>query len=540
VRTGFELLDAAPSAPLSAILTARPVRACVFVPAVEGVPWERLIEHALAAQIRVWGGASNLIVPTGWEIAADEIFWRLVDLFDPDVVGLHAFAYADVEEIAPDRYAESVRQVDEELTELGFSSDARENEIAGLRDRPFWTLEELSDGLRSKLVQRLAPLHQDEIAPRDVYITGPAPPAYPLTDVLSLDEVPESVLDIKTTLGDLDQLRLTHAVGRLLPSLKQALEERDVAVNEVVIGHQPLLRGHMWPRSVRQDYMYPQSLPLAGLARRLSLDDRDRLIVVVGDEPRDFLLFHGLSRLRPFVHWLPAARLDDESWVTEFGEEVHQAARYAGSVVAVTSATNHDAADAAVERLGNASAPVGEISRVDWQDVLPRSSMRDADPKSEGRSSLLRHEGETQELQTPTPVSVSLRTADDLSKLCWMVDVEVQGWRPARHPSQGAQILRVHLSRVTRLARAGWDPRTSARPPSFKPSLGWKVRLRDPDFDPAQSSNRSPMSCSLWAGRCLSQTRGLTRSRALVCSAASRNWQALSDLKRLARCWTRT
>src|SRR5207302_8107767 len=65
----------------------------------------------------------------------------------------------------------------------------------------------------------------------------------------------------------------------------------------------------------------------------------------------------------------------------------------------------------------------------------------------------------TQELQTPTPVSVSV-PANDPSRLRWMVDVEVQGWRPARHPSIGEHVLRGGL--VT-----NHDVRTSTIGPSY-------------------------------------------------------------------------
>ena len=107
VQVASELLGLTPPAPLSAILVARPVRVCVVVPAVEGVAWERLVEHALAAQTRVWGGAYNLVVPGGWEIADDELFWRLIDCFDPDLVALHLPTLADVEEISPEKYTDT-------------------------------------------------------------------------------------------------------------------------------------------------------------------------------------------------------------------------------------------------------------------------------------------------------------------------------------------------------------------------------------------------------------------------------------------------
>src|SRR4051812_13399687 len=112
MRPATELLSAEPPAPLAATLSVRPIRACVLVPSVDGVPWERMVEHALATQCRIWGGQGNLVVPTGWEISNDELFLRLVDCFDPDVLVVHAPTHADVEEIAPGVFAATLADAD--------------------------------------------------------------------------------------------------------------------------------------------------------------------------------------------------------------------------------------------------------------------------------------------------------------------------------------------------------------------------------------------------------------------------------------------
>jgi hypothetical protein len=92
MRTGSELLGRERDAlvPLSATLVARPVRVCVFVPLYPEVPWEASVEHAIACQARYWGGHASLVVPVFDGLAADEVFWRLVRQYDPDLIGLHA------------------------------------------------------------------------------------------------------------------------------------------------------------------------------------------------------------------------------------------------------------------------------------------------------------------------------------------------------------------------------------------------------------------------------------------------------------------
>jgi hypothetical protein len=346
MQTASELLGLSPPAPLSATLVARPVRACVFVPSVEGVAWQRLVEHALAAQTRIWGGQHNLVVPTGWELADDDLFWCLIERFDPDVIAQHVPTYADVEEIAPGGHADANRRLERELDELGFDPAVRREEIERRRDYPFWDWR-LSAELHAKVVDRIAPLwvgNQGNQEARSLSFDGTTAPSYPTTDVAALRELPNSVLDIRTTLGDVDQLMLTHAVGRLLPSFRRALEERDTAINDVSIQHEAHLLRDVWPRGgVVTEFGYPRTLSETGVARRLSLEGRERAVVVVGDEPRDFLLYHGLNRLRPQVYWLPGERIVDEAFSGALVERVRHASQFeiGGGEVAVTTAASN-------------------------------------------------------------------------------------------------------------------------------------------------------------------------------------------------------
>jgi hypothetical protein len=441
MQTASEFLEKTPPAPLSAILVARPTRVCVFVPSVEGIPWERMVEHALATQARIWGGNQNLVVPLGWDIASEELFWRLVDRCDPDIVALHSPTLGDVEGIAPDVYATAVERADQSLGELGFNDEARAAEIDRRRELAFWDFG-LSDALDTKLVERIAPLYSDD-APRVEHLDGTNAPHHPLTDMAALQELPTAVLDYITTLGDVDRLILTHAVGRLLPSFKQVLAERDVRLNEVQVEHDAILLSTAWRRHrALTEFGDPRLLSEIGLARRLSFADRDKVIVVVGDDRRDFFLFHGLSRLRPHVFWIPAARLDSQGYVEAISESARLAASSTGvQELHITTAVNEDAAGVAVERLREqrGGQPPG-ATLTEWSELIPLSPIWAGDPRSERRMALLRHEGETQELQTPTPVSVSAH-GDDFSVLRWMVDVDVQGWRPARHSTLGTTLF---------------------------------------------------------------------------------------------------
>lgn len=516
MQTASEFLGLTPPAPLSATLVARPVRACVFVPLWEGVPWQRLVEHALATQTRVWGGTSNLVVPLAPELADDELFWRLVDRFDPDVVAVHLPTYADVEEIAPECHAERVERLEQRMRANNFGDEVIAQELARLHKERFW-LAELPGELASRFIDRIAPLqHPDR--PRLVHLDGSSPPPHPLTDVAAVRDLPRSVADdITATLDDTTRLSLTHAVGRLLPAFKNALAARGVMLQGRMTEDRAAAVAHIWPRhsAVVAGAVHPRRLVDDGLARRTRYLDREEVVVVVGDEPRDFLLYHGLSRLRPYVHWLPAAWLHDMASIRRLAEATRWVLRteIGHGEVAVTAASSNEAAATAMQALSGADVYEALETRLaDWRELMPTSYMWVVDHRSERRVSLLRHEGETQELPTPTPVSIA---TDDPTEARWMVDVEVAGWCAVRNPSLAEQVFRgpvvdsngvrtsslgasyfglgpvvqTFLGLEGSTARLRLRPRTVAEQVSdILQPVGWEVALSDKGAYAAQSA----------------------------------------------------
>src|SRR5204863_7681316 len=111
------------------------------------------------------------------------------------------------------------------------------------------------------------------------------------------------------------------------PSSARALAERGVAVEDHELDSLMQLVAALWPRD-------RSSIPLAmaetGLARRAGASRIDVPVVVVGDHPRDWLLYRGLQTLRPLVYWLPASRLDETHFVDRLLDELRWAARTAG------------------------------------------------------------------------------------------------------------------------------------------------------------------------------------------------------------------
>jgi hypothetical protein len=458
LKTGSELLDVAGQAPLSITLVARPTRACVLVPSVEDVPWTATVEHALAAQTTIWGGTGNLVIPTGWELADDEIFWRILDLFDPDLLALHTLTYGDLREVAPEQHAAQREHYDRSLREQGFDDAQREDALRRLEDEAAVGVN-VSDRLAALMIDRVAPLHHE----RQVHVTvidGRSAPGAPFTDVAQLHELPPRI-SWPTAEDPLLRLLLTHTYGRVLPSLRDRLT---IELEEQQVPSDAQVALMAWPR--RLDTPPPTQLSALRLSRRISITEGGP-VVVVGDEPRDFLLFHGLARLRPSVHWLPASKLDSDV----FTRALHHAVTFDSSFelrdnrVGIATATNEEAATELARRWQEMDhgRRAREAAVIDWEDAFPQRATALADGSSERRVSLVVHEGETAELPAVYPVSVS---TDDPLALNWMIDVEVRGWTPARHRNVGAAVL-----------GGAWmsthDARTSLIGPSYQAHAGF-------------------------------------------------------------------
>jgi hypothetical protein len=471
MRTASELLALAPARPLTMRLTARPARACIFVPDIAGVPWQRVLEYAIAAQVRVWGGSKNLVIPAGWPIPDDELFWRIIDRLDPDVFGVFQPTYADMAEIAPVVHAEAVQRYSDALEGLG--DIGREQQLARIAGEQFfhWTL---SDEFEAMLVERTAPLHWEQQI-RYAFVEGTTRPSDPFTDALALNELPESVIDITTTLGDIERLQLTHAVGRILPAVSDALAERVIAQPPVTIDRPEILYEHLWQRArVARDFTYPWALGSGGLHQRIWGIERGQVVVVVGDERRDFMLASGLAKMRPGVVWLPTPWIEDGSafdQTTRAASEMTRIGLVGGNRIAITTTGDPAVATEAValitQKLRDLGNDATEVEAVDWRNLMPSAAAYFADAASERQVALVLHEGQTASLPTPIPVGI---TAKDPLDINWMVDVEVEGWTPIRDSRSGAQTFSGPWA-------SEHDVRTSALGPSYSGASGFRPTL---------------------------------------------------------------
>jgi hypothetical protein len=231
------------SSHLALALSARPTRLGLLVAAeVQGIPWPRVFESALAAQARFWGGSGNLVFPLTEDFAEKELFWALADRFDADAFVTYAPIWGEVEEFAPEIFRAHVTKWRESITEQ-ISADAAETFITdqfaeiAFEFRP-------TDADLDLLRHRVAPFHHDPPCVLD-HFNGQNSAAWPFTDISEFVQLPGAITNPVSPAGAARKLLLTAITGRVPVGFAAQLAERDVGITE-----ERLRRSYSWANVV--------------------------------------------------------------------------------------------------------------------------------------------------------------------------------------------------------------------------------------------------------------------------------------------------
>jgi hypothetical protein len=313
--------SSAPERPLYVGLSARPPRVGVFLVLANNMPWPRTYELVLAAQSRLWGGSGSLILPATDDIADNELFWALAERFDADCITSATFTRADLREVNPDWYAEW-EQNQHKAMDRGIPDAApkdRANLLERMLDDVVWEWKP-DDGFLDLVERRLAPFHHERSVRHQLGFLvderGARVAGFPFADVTQLGGWPEQVVNPHTALGPLAQLMLTAQTGRLSAGFATSL----IDAGNVNIAPYPLDGWWQLTQSLFQqlprDVAFPWSLTELGLAwYREGPWEREDVVLVTGEEPWDFTLYHALKRWGAAAFWLPHG-LDGERYYT--------------------------------------------------------------------------------------------------------------------------------------------------------------------------------------------------------------------------------
>jgi hypothetical protein len=187
-----------------------------------------LLEQAVAAQARVWGGAGNLPFALARGFTENELFQELIDRFDPDTWARHVVRVGNMAETEPAWLSRQETSLRDQLVE--YPGTAADDFIHKHRSAELVEPTELDPDEWRQLVTDYAPLHHGSSETSIDWATTGVP-QWPLVDAAAFRDLPPHVQNPRTTLGPVLQLILTTEVRRWfrsspLPSQKRASPRR--------------------------------------------------------------------------------------------------------------------------------------------------------------------------------------------------------------------------------------------------------------------------------------------------------------------------
>lgn len=298
--------------------------------------WKAYVSGIVESFSQTWGGAHFIIIPTDGKVIND-VFWSILEAYNPDKIGRYIPSILDMEEADPDGY-ESLKNkyriawnLPENEFEETWSKQSKTTQINGLGI-------DIDKSLSEQLMNRLSPFHfQDHVISENVFYGSPL--GYPFTEIeniiTSAKEKPNNVITpMKINDANYKLLSLSRA-GALSDDYAKKLKEKGVSIDLLPDNsdkfrlkdylssidddnYQPRLRRIESELLGGGSSEYPQDNYISYLPFKLSMlylskyyrrdvnrEDKERFTVVVGDNVEDYCLYYSLSRIYDGVHWMP-------------------------------------------------------------------------------------------------------------------------------------------------------------------------------------------------------------------------------------------
>lgn len=394
------------------------------------------MEAALAAQASVWGGFGNLVIPWTPDLLKNDLFWAIVERFDPDSFAVFNPTYAEVADFDPawhkdfmDReYKKREREHDAEIAEVHIRQIA-DFEVINLRVEP---------GSFDALLA-LAPFQAHgggSVPVRNISaksaVQGPA------LRVAELVELPKSLIN-RHAGGRVAQLLLTASLGRLAAPTIQELRDRDVLVSSQTAPMrqlewaQAVMKG---PQPGAQHAWLPSEI---GLAQYRALLEPSVSALVVGDTAWDFALYYALKRMSGQAWWLPSWLRRNQSYMWRLHYELEYGPGRMGRTLAVVGASDKNRGDLSKFLVSMEGKPF-DFRFANFDEVLPDHPVRIYEEDNHGGrgESLELVDGRTLRLDTPIPARA--HTSPEW-QMKWVTEVHARGWSAIRHPVLATELL---------------------------------------------------------------------------------------------------
>ncbi len=421
-------------------LRARPLRQMVLVPEIPNLDWRTVFAGALSSQVRVWGGQANLPLPLRADVLESELFWSLVQLWDPDWWGIYAGSNGELEELAPEIYATWRSELDE-LLQRQQEQSVRQELSERAHAETLNVDDDLPSDLHELLVARGATLHHEGKMILRAPFTGTGSPPYPSVDVLRLKALPDEVHELAVEGDETERLLIAAEFGILSPDLRRELEDAGVRRTPARPATRIELLGWLYGAGTAGAPSAPTpfalSEPALGWYRSTPLT-ADTMYLVAGEDAWDFTLAYALRRANALAWWVPESAFTSALERESAHRTIAAVADRFGGPVLATSATDEAATAALVAALSPHVNAQTSLSEVAWQSAIPpranRLLVRNRIELSEPHHL---DGGRTHLLRTPIPAFPEA----EVDAVRWMTDILVNEWAAMKHPNLGEQLV---------------------------------------------------------------------------------------------------
>ena len=329
---------------ITAYTAARPLRAILLVAQFDDLGWEIPFTAALRAQSLVWGGTSNLPVPAVANVAAHPVYRAIVGMLDPDAIVWHDLVFADLQDLASERFDRQETELRAGLEGRGYGEAAVDRAVEGALTQPI-APGQFDAAAGAPFLKRQAYLHHDGRVEHARTRVGSGI-GYPFVDALQIARPhrPDGISERHTTLSLPGQLALAAERGQITPWDRTRVAQAHVTQSDrAAVDDGWELARLLFGGASPQVAPTPFALSEAGLRWYSRPSEYDpRIAIVVGDDPWDFSWFYALRRMRGNAFWVPDCYASDLAWVTELRMLPLRLQLGASAVFSVTSVSGSE------------------------------------------------------------------------------------------------------------------------------------------------------------------------------------------------------
>lgn len=220
----------------SLALGVRPARIAVLVDRTDD-DWQNTCIRLLEFFTTVWGGNHSLIVPTDGK-SINELFWQLLEAFDPDYIYVYRKTLRDLKLTKPAEYAVILER---ETTRAGVAPEYAQviKQIDELLCNRTTSQFQVAPELEAELRTRIAPLYFMEHTVQPGFLTADSEAHYPLTaihGIVSNCAHTSNISIVTSVTEDIPEIWYASVTGSVRESYSDKLKECGIELSKKEFG----------------------------------------------------------------------------------------------------------------------------------------------------------------------------------------------------------------------------------------------------------------------------------------------------------------